>query len=119
LHARRRPVVNDDERSRCVGDVLAHGRWEGDPPETLKWLARLLRDEGTDLMTASSSELERGTPVYVEAGAEVNEVQRRMAMSHIRRVPVVDQGHLLGLIDLLDLAVLDPEDGMEGADREE
>lgn len=111
--------MHDDGRSRCVGDVLAHGRWEGDPPETLKWLARLLRDEGTDLMTASWSELERGTPVYVEAAADVNEVQRRMAKSHIRRVPVVDKGHLLGLIDLLDLALLDPEDGMEAANREE
>lgn len=111
--------MNEDGRGRCVGDVLVHGRWEGDPPETLKWLARLLRDEGTDLMTASCSELERGTPVYVEAGADVNEVQRRMAMSHIRRVPVVEKGHLLGLIDLLDLASLDPEDGVETAEREE
>ena len=57
--------------------------------------------------------------MYVEAAADVNEVQRRMAMSHIRRVPVVDKGHLLGLIDLLDLALLDPEDGMEAANREE
>ena len=39
-----------------------------------------------------------------------------MAMSHIRRIPVVDKGHLLGLIDLLDLAMLDPEDGVRAAE---
>ena len=105
--------MHEDARPRVVGDVLTRGHWEGDPPETLKWLARLLRDEGTDLMTASCSELERGTPVYVEADADLNEVQRRMAMSHIRSIPVVAKGHLLGLIDLLDLAMLDPEDGVQ------
>ncbi|MGI8708008.1 MAG: CBS domain-containing protein [Actinomycetota bacterium] len=111
--------MHDDARPRIVGDVLTRGQWEGGPPETLKWLARLLRDEGTDLMTASSSELERGTPVYVDADADLNEVQRRMAMSHIRRIPVVDKGHLLGLIDLLDLAMLDPEDAVQVTEREE
>ena len=70
-------------------------------------------------MTAPSSELDRGTPVYVEAGADVNEVQRRMAMSHIRSVPVVDQGYLLGLVDLMDLAMLDPEDGVPAEERTE
>jgi CBS domain-containing protein len=88
-----------------VGDLMASSRWLDPSSETLKWLASLLRNEGLNLMAATTSELERGTPVYVEADADLDEVQRRMARNHIRRLPVVDNGHLVGVIDLVDLAL--------------
>ncbi len=103
--------MDDRMAPTVVRDVLTYGAWDEGPPETLKWLARLLRAEGVDLMTASFYELERGTPVYVEASADVGELQRRMAMSHIRRVPVLDDASLLGIVDLVELAML----GQEGS----
>ena len=35
-----------------VAEVVASGSWMDPSSETLRWLARLLRDEGIDLMTA-------------------------------------------------------------------
>jgi signal-transduction protein with cAMP-binding, CBS, and nucleotidyltransferase domain len=87
--------------------------------ETMDWLAQLLCTEGTNLMEASEGELARGTPVYVEAHIDALEVQRRMARFHIRRLAVVGEGTLVGIVDLVDLArsesgVLgDPEGGAD------
>lgn len=88
-----------------VADVVASSEWLDPSSPTLTWLARLLRDEGVDLMGGASPELARGTPIYVEASADVNDVQRVMARRHIRRVPVVDGDRLVGVIDLVDLAL--------------
>jgi len=87
-----------------ISDVVdAAGRVDSSSA-TLAWLAELLRDEGVDLMDASDGALRRGTPVYVHADADVVDVQRRMAQSHIRRLPVVKDDQLVGIVDLLDLA---------------
>lgn len=86
-----------------VGQVLASGRWSGPADDGL---ARLLRSEGVDLLDATSCELARGTPVYVDAGADVVAVQRLMAANHIRSLPVVEEGHVVGTIDLVELALM-------------
>ncbi|MGH2747813.1 MAG: CBS domain-containing protein, partial [Actinomycetota bacterium] len=101
----RTELGKERQGGMVVGDLMASSRWLDPSTDTLKWLASLLRDEGLDLMAATTSELERGTPVYVEADADLDEVQRRMARNHIRRLPVVDNGHLVGVIDLVDLAL--------------
>ncbi|MFN2491006.1 MAG: CBS domain-containing protein [Actinomycetota bacterium] len=89
-----------------MGDVMAAGRW-GDPPSyALSGSARLLRAEGVDLIAATPCELGRGTPVYVEAGAPVVDVQRRMAENHIRSIPVLDDDQVVGVVDLVELALL-------------
>jgi len=87
---------------RTIGSVVA-----GDPTqtETMDRLGRLLLHEGMNLMEVPDGELERGTPVYVEASASAIEVQRRMAQFHIRRLAVVADGALLGIVDLVDLAL--------------
>ena len=87
-----------------IGDLVGAGGWADVSTATLEWLGALLADEGVDLMHATDAQLERGTPVYVRADADVVEVQRRMAQRHIRRLPVVADGHLVELIDLLELA---------------
>lgn len=85
--------------------MIGSSDWSEGQSSTMEWLASLLQDEGVDLMQASEAELVRGTPVFVEAAAGVNEVQRRMAQKHIRRLPVVEDGCLVGIIDLVDLAM--------------
>ncbi len=94
----------------CVRDVIGTTDWSEGSTSTMEWLASLLRDEGVDLMQASEDELTRGTPVFVEAAAGVDEVQRRMAQKHIRRLPVVEDGRLVGIVDLIDLALHSDQD---------
>ena len=88
-----------------IRELLTSARWKDASPGSLEWLAKLLREEGTDLMSADSADLERGTPVYVDADADVIEVQRLMAKNHIRVLPVVRGGKVQGVVDLLELAM--------------
>lgn len=94
---------------RKVVDVLAPAGFDEADSEALTWLGRLLMDEGTDLETATFVELERGTPVYVRADADIQEVQRLMARNHIRSVTVLSGERPVGILDLVELA------GMEQA----
>lgn len=90
---------------RETGDVVTPGPWMSEgSSDTMEWLARLLRDEGVDLMDVTEEQLKRGTPVYVQADSDVIEVQRRMAHHHIRMLPVLLQGALIGVVDLVELA---------------
>lgn len=89
-------------------------RREGSDPPI--WPVRLLRDEGVNLMNASEFELRRGTPVYVDAGADVLEVQRKMAHFHIRVLPVLDGEEAVGIVDLVDLALHEDLEGRTVAD---
>ncbi len=70
----------------------------------MTWLASLLCDEGMNLMDVTEEELKRGTPVFVQADSDVLEVQRRMAHHHIRLLPVLADGVLIGVVDLVELA---------------
>jgi CBS domain-containing protein len=72
---------------------------------------RILLEEGVDLLAADLAGLKRGTPVYVSADADVNDVQRRMAMKHIKLLPVLKDGDVVGLVDLVDLVRMQSEDG--------
>jgi CBS domain-containing protein len=98
-----------------VGDLVSSGGWSDVSTATLEWLGALLADEGVELNDATAAQLERGTPVYVRGDADILEVQRQMAQLHIRRLPVVQDGQLVGLIDLLELAQSEAvADGSEG-----
>ena len=93
------------ERSpRAIHDYVSAGPWEGAAPETLAWLAKLLREEGVDLSSMTTADLRRGTAVFVEASAPAIDVQRIMALHHIRVLPVLAGGALLGVVDLVELA---------------
>jgi CBS domain-containing protein len=86
------------------------------PSDSRLWPVKLLRAEGVDLMEATDLELRRGTPVYVHADAEVIEVQRRMAHNHIRVLPVMNGDEVIGIIDLVDIALIDDLTGRTVAD---
>ncbi len=67
--------------------------------------AQLLREYGVDLALIDPSEvpLKRGTPVYTEADADAEIIERRMLLAHIRILFVLDEERILGVIDLVDL----------------
>lgn len=91
-----------------TGDVVTPGPWdELDSSGTMGWLASLLSEEGVNLMDVTEEQLKRGTPVYVQANSDVLEVQRRMAHHHIRMLPVLAEGAVIGVIDLVELAQRD------------
>jgi CBS domain-containing protein len=94
-----------DRDRRVVGEWIAARPQAAAAPEAFRWLAGLLRSEGVELTSAPSLALRRGTPVYVEAGADVVEVQRLMASNHIRSLPVLAAGEVIGFVDLVDLAL--------------
>ncbi len=83
--------------------------WWADAPSEEHRLALLMQQEGIDLKDASGKELARGTPIYVLGDTDLIEVQRLMARNHIRRLPVIDGGELIGIVDLVDLALSDQE----------
>ena len=95
--------------SRKVSEVITSKPWVDPSSDGLEWLASLLRSEGVDLMRATFTELQRGTPVYVDGDADVLEVQSLMARNHIRSLPVVSAGSVIGIIDLLELAMMDED----------
>lgn len=96
---------------RKTGEVVTPGPWGDDATSsTMTWLAKLLTDEGVNLMDVTEEQLKRGTPVFVEASADVVEVQRRMARHHIRMLPVLSKGALIGVVDLVELARRDDLD---------
>ncbi|MGH2698353.1 MAG: CBS domain-containing protein [Actinomycetota bacterium] len=94
---------------RKVREVVSSKPWVDPSSDTLEWLASLLQTEGVDLMSATFIELQRGTPVYVDGEADVVEVQRLMARNHIRSLPVTQAGRVIGIIDLLELAMMDQD----------
>lgn len=93
--------------SRKVREVVGSSSWDEPHSDTLKWLARLLEHEGTDIMGATFLQLRRGTPVYARAEADLIEVQRLMARNHIRSLPVVQEGCVVGILDLVELAQME------------
>jgi CBS domain-containing protein len=95
--------------SKKVSEVITSKPWVDPSSDGLEWLASLLQSEGVDLMCATFTELQRGTPVYVDGDADVLEVQKLMARNHIRSLPVVSSESVIGIVDLLELAMMDED----------
>jgi CBS domain-containing protein len=100
-------VAASERKSLIIEELIESARWKGSSPEALAWLGELLQTEGVDITEVQTEELERGTPVYVNAEADALDIQSLMARLHIRMLPVVKDGRVLGVIDLVELAQLD------------
>ncbi|MFB7220691.1 CBS domain-containing protein [Streptomyces sp. NPDC056227] len=59
---------------------------------------------GHDPSKVTAGELAQGTPRWIDANAEVNEVLEEMQNHRIRRLPVVENKMLIGMISEADLA---------------
>jgi CBS domain-containing protein len=65
--------------------------------------------EGRDPRTTTAGELAQGTPVFVDARADVRHVLEVMEDHRIRRLPVIENHRLVGVISEADLARHLPE----------
>ncbi len=59
---------------------------------------------GRDLAKTTAAELVEGTPVWVPADADIAEAQRLMSQNKVRRLPVIEDKRLVGIVSLGDLA---------------
>jgi CBS domain-containing protein len=74
--------------------------------------------EGRDPKTTTAGDLAQGKPVWVDANADDSDVLRLMEEHQIRRLPVIEEHQLVGMISEADLATHLPEAKIaEFADR--
>lgn len=95
LHVGALPICGDDNR--------LHGIIT-DRDIVVKCIA-----EGKDASTCTAAELAQGTPVWVDVSADADEVLRIMEQHRIRRVPVIENHKLVGMISEADVATHLPE----------
>jgi CBS domain-containing protein len=60
--------------------------------------------KGKDPRRTTAGELAHGTPRWIDADADVSEVMREMEAHQIRRLPVIENKRLVGMISEADLA---------------
>jgi len=89
------PICGDDDR--LVGIVT-------DRDIVTKCIAN-----GVDPSTATASQLAQGVPVTTNPTADVNDVLHLMEENKIRRLPVIDNKRVVGMISEADLARHLPE----------
>lgn len=59
---------------------------------------------GRDPHTTTVRELAQGTPIWVDANATVDEAIQKMVENKVRRLPVIEDRRLVGMISEADLA---------------
>ncbi|MET7513458.1 CBS domain-containing protein [Streptomyces sp. NPDC005480] len=67
---------------------------------------------GHDPSEITAGDLAQGTPRWIDAGADVEEVLQEMQGHKIRRLPVIEDKRLVGMISEADLAAHLSEDQM-------
>lgn|SRR5690554_2415842 len=90
LHVGAMPICGDDDRLRGIIT---------DRDIVVRCVA-----EGGDPSSTTARDLAQGTPIWVDADASVEDVMHRMTDNKIRRLPVLDQHRLVGIISEADLA---------------
>lgn len=64
--------------------------------------------EGLDPTTTTAGSLAEGKPVYVMADDDVQEVMDLMKQHQVRRIPVIEDHRLIGIISQADIALTAP-----------
>lgn len=59
---------------------------------------------GHDPARTTAGEMAKGTPRWIEADADISQVLQEMETHRIRRLPVIDDKRLVGMISEADLA---------------
>src|SRR6266850_2227481 len=93
------PVLDDDQ---LVGIIT-------DRDIVLRCIA-----EGKDPTETNVEDILTDNPFTIEPDADVDEAARLMSERQIRRLPVVEDGELLGVISLGDIAVKEPDEETAG-----
>ncbi|MER6102909.1 CBS domain-containing protein [Streptomyces sp. NPDC001832] len=66
--------------------------------------------KGKDPKSMTAGMLEEGKPITIDAGADTDDVRRTMEEHKIRRLPVIENHRLVGMISEADLARCLPEE---------
>jgi CBS domain-containing protein len=66
--------------------------------------------QGKDPETTEARDLAEGTPIWVDAGADIDHAVALMEEHRIRRLPVIEDHKLVGIISQGDIARLAPAD---------
>jgi CBS domain-containing protein len=90
LHVGSLPICGDDDR--------LHGIIT-DRDIVVRCIA-----EGLDPQTTTAGQMARGTPIWVGADADSYEVVQVMTANRIRRVPVLENSRVVGMISEADVA---------------
>ncbi|MFH8292219.1 CBS domain-containing protein [Streptomyces sp. NPDC018059] len=69
---------------------------------------------GHDPSRVTAGELAKGTPRWIDSNADVDEVLREMQGHQIRRLPVIENKRLVGMISEADLATHLTDDQLAG-----
>ena len=91
MHVGALPICGEDERLRGIIT---------DRDIVIRCVAA-----GYDPATMTAGEMARGTPIWVDAEADTEEVLELMIDSGIRRLPVIQDRRLVGMISEADLAM--------------
>ncbi|MEH0416776.1 CBS domain-containing protein [Streptomyces sp. B21-083] len=102
--ARRMKELDVGALPICGPDDRLHGIIT-DRDIVVKCLAK-----GKDPKTVTAGQLEQGKPITIDADADAHQVLRAMEEHKIRRLPVVDNHRLVGMISEADLGRHLPED---------
>ncbi|AOP47704.1 CBS domain-containing protein [Streptomyces lydicus] len=102
--ARRMSELDVGALPICGPDDRLHGIIT-DRDIVVKCLAK-----GKDPKTMTAGQLEQGKPITIDAEADTDRVLRAMAEHRIRRLPVIDNHRLIGMISEADLARRLPEE---------
>lgn len=102
--ARRMSELDVGALPICGPDDRLHGIIT-DRDIVVKCLAK-----GKDPKTMTAGQLEQGKPITIDAGADTDQVLRAMEEHRIRRLPVIDNRRLIGMISEADLARRLPEE---------
>lgn len=66
--------------------------------------------EGKDPNTCSAIELAEGTPFYVDASDDIETLLQEMTQHKVKRMPVIENKQLVGIVSEADLAQHLPEE---------
>ncbi|MEU5644450.1 CBS domain-containing protein [Streptomyces milbemycinicus] len=102
--ARRMSELDVGALPICGPDDRLHGIIT-DRDIVVKCLAK-----GKDPRTMPAGQLAQGKPITIDAEADIDQVLRAMEQHKIRRLPVIDNHRLVGMISEADLAHRLPEE---------
>ena len=79
---------------------------------TFREVLRAVRNQGSDWGWVKVSDVMASNPPTATMGMGIDELRRLMLETHVRYLPVVDNGNLVGIISFHDIAkaVLDAQD---------
>jgi CBS domain-containing protein len=90
LHIGALPILDDEDRLQGIitdRDIVVRAVGMGLDPQEM-----------------TVDQLSRSTPIWVDASADVNDVLEAMEQNKVRRLPVIENEHVVGVISEADLA---------------